>query len=423
MAASTRTELVEHLSSGRFHEIIGTEEGGQIEFKSRPYNLRSPKGRVDLVSDVGSFADNRGGTIVIGVETKKDETSRREYASGIRGVDVTEIDVEAIRKIVQSWVHPLVRDLEIRRYSNGETDLVAIHIEPQDERAKPFLVSLLVDPDNPEKALSHAVGWATRSGPETYWHHAAEIQQALAAGSRRAPQDADRSTYDPSEEAQEHLRLLEDNLEDWDKRPTYVLQVALRMPDPIEDFYGRFRQSVQSWRGIRQYGFNLSLEWSNLMPIGDTLAVLVDDGPSVIVGRTGLLTTACPVSPRFLGWGTRPASESAVINATALIEFTLESLRLAYGCIGSYEEHVLTGSIQCLARNWSTVLLNRHQFPFSFQNASAPSIDLRLDGTGNAAKDAARVVVEVFGREFGLGEDQVPYIEEGQVDLSLIPNQ
>lgn len=56
MVAQSRTELIEILSSGRFAEIIGTEEGPQIEFKSKAYSLQSQTDRAGLIADVASFA-------------------------------------------------------------------------------------------------------------------------------------------------------------------------------------------------------------------------------------------------------------------------------------------------------------------------------------------------------------------------------
>src|ERR1700691_2012936 len=114
MAANSRTELIEMLSSGRFDDIVGTEEGPQMEFKSHAYSMLSMKDRASLVSDVSSLADHRGGVIVLGVETERDPTSKRDTAVSVKTIAADAVDEDAYRKLVRSRVHPLVRDFEVR---------------------------------------------------------------------------------------------------------------------------------------------------------------------------------------------------------------------------------------------------------------------------------------------------------------------
>lgn len=169
MAATTRTELIEMLSAGRFADIVGTEEGDQIDFKSHAYNLQNPKDRADLVADVAAFANSKGGTIVLGVETTTVATSKREIAERVVGVSPEAVDDDAYLKLVRAHIRPLVRHVEVRRYSEGAKGrlLVALHVDPQDEWDIPFLVDRIVDENRPQKEVGHAVGWPTRSGSDT----------------------------------------------------------------------------------------------------------------------------------------------------------------------------------------------------------------------------------------------------------------
>jgi hypothetical protein len=431
MTAQTRTELIEILSSGRFQDIVGTEEGAQIEFKRHAYNMQSKKDRSDLVADVSSFADHRGGTIVLGVVTERDPTSRRECASEVKTIASDAVDEDAYRKLVRAHAKPLVRDFEIRRYreSGGERELVALHIEAQDDLDKPFIVDLIVDVENPERVIPHAVGWPTRSGADTYWHDPARIQQLLAAGLRGSTPTSEGEAPGPAEEdAKAQLALIEERVQDWDDLPTYVIQAIPRGRYRIENFYSQFAQKARVWRGIRPYGFNLSFQSAPLVPVGDWLTLIDDVGPSVIIGRTGAITAACNVSPDFLGWAQTSTPDRPSINPTVLVEFTTEAIRFSYECVQpALTQEPLSWTLQCHARRWirgsMEVMLSLRQFPTNLRHPTSEAFDLEVLGTSDAFRDAATLISEVLAREFDLTKEQVPYLSGDRIDLNLIPDR
>jgi hypothetical protein len=423
--AQNRTELIEILSAGRFDDIVGTEENEQIEFKGRAYNLQSVKEKAGLVSDVSSLADHRGGIIVLGVVTEQDETSRRDTAVLVKTVGGDEVDQDAYRKLVRQHVHPLVRDFDVRRYpeTDGIRELVALHVEAQSDFDKPYIVSLVVYPDNPDRSIPHAIGWATRSGSDTHWHDAGRIQQLLAAGLRRPGPVGEEGPSPRVEDADAQLLFIAESVPGWEESPSYVIQGIPTGGDRIEDFYGQFAQEVREWHGLRVNGFGLALDWGPMVPRGRWLTRIDESGPSTLIGRSGVTTAACPVSENFLGWGRTSTADIAVINPTAIIEFTMEAIRLSYEVVQPALGAAEQWKFRCQARGWDHVRLGglRRFPPTSLRAASTDDLDLEVTGTGDPYRDAAALLIEVFGEGFAMGESQVPYLSNGRVDLSLIP--
>ncbi|MES2971194.1 MAG: ATP-binding protein [Patescibacteria group bacterium] len=427
-------EVLEILARGHFDELLGTDEGPQIEFKEQAYNVGSPKGRRDLIADVAAFANGRGGAIVLGVRAPPDPTSRRERADQITGIDASSVNEQSCLDLVRAHVRPLVRDVEIHHYDGmfgGEDKhLVAINIEAQAEHDHPFIVDRIaqatVDAD-----LPHAVGWPSRAGDTTSWEHPARIQQLIAAGLRwnTDPPSAAGGAVAAEEEARTQIELVIEQ-EDWDGWSVYVVQAVPDSSDKaLPDFFGEFRTVARRWRGTRDGGFNLKLEWNPLEPVGNRLGAL-GNRSALVVGRTGIVTAAGQGSPDFLGWAqqrrTAPDNlDHIVVNPYVLVEFTVEVLRFAYECIGP-----LLGNPSWQVRVRMLHMLNRIPLrmretvvaepPFDHQihPALLNELELPMAGTGDALRDAFSLLAEVYGQGFGMGESTIPFVTDRAIDFS-----
>lgn len=434
MVANSRFELLEILARGNFDDLLGTDEGPQIEFKEQAYNVASPKSRRDLIADVAAFANSRGGTIVLGVRAPPDPTSRRERADQVTGIDVNSVNEQSCLDLVRSHVCPLVRDVEIRHYDGmaGGQDkhLVAINVEAQAEHDHPFIVDRIaqaaVDPD-----LPHAVGWPSRAGDATSWEHPARIQQLIAAGLRRnvEPPASANTAVAAEEEARTQIELIVEQ-EEWDRWAVYAIQA---LPDVTEntlpDFFGDFREAVRSWRGVRDGGFNLKLEWNPLEPMGNRLAAL-GERSALVVGRTGIVTTAGLGSPAFLGWGQqqRTAPEDlrhVVVNPYVLVEFTVESLRFAYECVGprlgNPPWNIGVRALHLLDRvplHLRETVGAEPPFDHQIHPAIQDGVHVPILGTGDALRDAFQLLAEVYGQGFGMGESKIPFVTDRVIDFS-----
>ena len=64
-------KILETLQSGNFDPLSGLIEDESFEVKSQPYDVESDRGRAELAKDVAGLAEQSGGLIVIGVESRE----------------------------------------------------------------------------------------------------------------------------------------------------------------------------------------------------------------------------------------------------------------------------------------------------------------------------------------------------------------
>jgi len=433
VTVATKVELVEVLARGEFGTIIGTAENASIEFKSTAYSLGSHRSGRDLIADVASFANGRGGIILVGVKTARDPANQQDTATSVRGVDRGAVDINAYGQFLLSHIHPPVRDIDFRWYqgsvSGKNADLFAILIDPQDDIDKPFIVdrSVVVD----DLAVSHAFGWPSRVGEDTHWESTGRVQSLIRQGLRGHSED--RSGARPDSlwaEADEQLKILE-SLDGWSDWANYSLQAVPLNGGEIKDFWGQFQSEARNWRGLRENGFGLSLHWIPLQPMGQGRAAAITSRTAVIVSKEGVLTAGALGSPNFLGWAQH--SEHAwselsevKVNPIVLVEFTAEAIRFVYERIApntsasSWEIKALGRHLQDRIPLKLAAGFSKSWFPRDHRPAVSNDFDIEISGSGDVEWDASQVLNGVYGEGFGLGHEAVPFVQEGRVDLGAL---
>jgi predicted HTH transcriptional regulator len=103
----TPDRIREILQSGDFSQFVGEPEGGILDAKEQPYNLRGEAGKYDLAKDVSSFANTDGGFIIIGLKTEPGKTLRSEVIKEIRTFNRDLIDGSEYDDVLRSWLYPL----------------------------------------------------------------------------------------------------------------------------------------------------------------------------------------------------------------------------------------------------------------------------------------------------------------------------
>lgn len=362
--------------------------------------------------------------------TEKDSVNKRERASRVTGLGPNAVDDDAYRKLVLDHVRPLVRDFDIRSYREpaGELrELVALHVEVQEDFDKPFIIDRIIDEDS-ERRVTHSVGWPTRSGADTHWEDAARIQQLISTGLRRPVTQVGPALEAGSEiEARKQLAYLPNRIAEWEEVPVFFIQlVPMPGASRVEDFYGQFVQKVRQWRGLRQSGFGLGLASGYVLPAEEWLALIDEVGPNVVIGRAGTITSGCTITQDFLGWNQVFTAQRSVINITAFIEFITEAIRFAYECVKPELAELKSWVVRCGAQRWKQdsleVMLAHRQFPLRLIHPNSDSFVVTIDGTGDPFLDAATTIADVLGRGFGLSREQIPYLRDDRVDLNMIPD-
>ncbi|MFI1291995.1 ATP-binding protein [Streptomyces sp. NPDC020792] len=170
----TRETALDLLRSGRAEILIGQPEGPWLDVKSAHYDLSKPSGKISLAQAVSRFANaEHGGIVVVGMKGKKVPGGEE-----IRHICPVPIESGIERKYqvaLEQHLYPPPDYLDIETVTMPEGMLVLVHIPPQPEELKPFLVNgAIVD--------GVVEGIVRRRGESSIPTTAAAIHATLAAG-------------------------------------------------------------------------------------------------------------------------------------------------------------------------------------------------------------------------------------------------
>jgi hypothetical protein len=171
--------------------LVGVFESEWLDAKRSPYRLDEKGDQYELAKDVASFANQRGGLILIGAKTKRRREGDEIHA--INGCRLPEADPVALRSVIQRRIYPRVERVSIDRIplSSPDAGVVMIEIPPQQESQKPFLVSGTKSGSRlSELGFTHAV----REGESTVAPRIEVVHQLIRAGKAALAGDASSST-------------------------------------------------------------------------------------------------------------------------------------------------------------------------------------------------------------------------------------
>jgi hypothetical protein len=137
----TFNELDKIVNKGRLNELIGKVENEYFECKSEIYDLKKIEDKIELVKDVSSFANLKGGFILIGLRTKRDRNCLGDVVEGFSCIDKNSVDLNQYYNVINDWIYPKIEGLKIEWImdcSNGKGVLL-IRVPPQKDNIKPFL--------------------------------------------------------------------------------------------------------------------------------------------------------------------------------------------------------------------------------------------------------------------------------------------
>lgn len=439
-----RPTILALLADGRTTELIGVRETEEVDFKRDAYPLGTPKGRRDLVADVGAFANWQGGVIVVGVGITQDQLTDDEFAASIPGIKRGAMSVKSARALIRAHVHPLPRfEITVHELdpANSGPVVVAIDVHRQADERKPFLVSRLVDEDG-KTQVDHAVGLPIRSGAVNHFEspeyirsliRGTQVAVDLGPGDRFAPGEPS-DPGSPSAQASELDVFIEalSGRDEWADAPWYVLRAEPTGPRLVlEDFFGEFQRQSRSWSGYRGgQGFDLQLAWVPLRSAGNRLQAI---GPrvGVQVSRLGEVLVAALGNNEFLCWASSTHDvgglEVREINPYVLVEFTTEAFRFAFDYVGRSalgSTWKVSAHVRRFTQAPTLVLRGGKDFNGGCRDlhpAAPDDDDLGpFDTSATAGTTALSVLTEVYGQIFGLGIDDIPFRNGNEIDLGLL---
>jgi hypothetical protein len=176
--ALTRETTLDLLRSGHAQVLIGQEEGAWLDVKSSHYDLRSPSGKISIAQAIARFANaEHGGIVVVGMRGKK--VPGGEVISSICPVPVNGRTLRSYQSAIEQHLYPPPDYLDIEVVAAEGGSLVVLHIPPQPEEYKPFLVHGAIVDGKIEGAFISIV---RRRGESSIPITASGIHATLAAG-------------------------------------------------------------------------------------------------------------------------------------------------------------------------------------------------------------------------------------------------
>lgn len=159
--------------------LIGLEECGWLDVKSRPYMTdKGAHHKEELVKDVAAFANtSTGGLLLIGFTAVKDNAV--ETITEVTPVMRTLVNTDTYSKLIDERVFPQVQDLELNWIDCGEgKGVLSIDIPVQPAAARPFVIPAPTGKD------ARSVGFAVpvRRGDRTEFWSGPEAHRRLSTG-------------------------------------------------------------------------------------------------------------------------------------------------------------------------------------------------------------------------------------------------
>ncbi|MGW3186110.1 ATP-binding protein [Kitasatospora sp. NPDC001119] len=174
----TRETTLDLLRSGNAQVLIGQEEGPWLDVKVQHYDFKATAGKISIAEAVARFANaEHGGIVVVGMKAKKNPGG--EVISGINPVPVDSRTLRQYQDAIEKHLYPPPDLLDIEMVPADGGNLVVLHIPPQPEEIKPFLVHGAIVDGRVQGAFISIV---RRRGESSIPITAPAIHATLAAG-------------------------------------------------------------------------------------------------------------------------------------------------------------------------------------------------------------------------------------------------
>ncbi|MFD3951119.1 hypothetical protein ACFWRC_13980 [Streptomyces albidoflavus] len=174
----TRETTLDLLRAGNAEVLVGQQEGPWLDAKSSHYDLDSPHGKISLAQAVARFANaEHGGIVVVGMRGKR--VPGGEVIHSLCPVPLNAGTVRRYQGALEHHLYPPPDFLEIETFMTPRGGMVLVHVPPQPEELKPFLVHGSVVDGRVEGAFISIV---RRRGEGSIPITAPAIHSTLAAG-------------------------------------------------------------------------------------------------------------------------------------------------------------------------------------------------------------------------------------------------
>lgn len=415
--------------------LIGQAETVWLDFKLSPYQLDDERQKFELAKDVSAMANSQGGVILIGVETRRDETSQDDVAIALRPVADRLVDGQQIKNVIYEWVFPrLDVDVNSHAVSSGNGGLWSIYVERGRERDQPFMVSKsYVDESGRPRPDLFAV--FERNGSHNRAYQPAQIHGWINRGFRASLEEPEAEVIPPIEEAAAVLAEDYSALGLPDQATSLYIQAAPADSTRLQRFYrgdlsgSLYEKLVSPEHNLRRHGFNLPDVSKPERTERGALRVVWAQEDSISVTPGGLATAI--QGQRHLTWAyekfVQKPKEESWVNPLALVEFTLDFWRFFVTEVlsrsGSARFAWRAGMRGLLEGPVALFLPERFDRFARKQGGTVDAFD--LDWASSEESDASVLAYSalslIYG-QFGFDESVIPYVEGQRISDEAILN-
>ncbi len=178
-------EIQEILARGAFDDLKGALENEFFDAKAEPWDLNLERGKLDLAKDVSSFANWRGGIIVVGATSAPAATYQRNEVQEIRPLPAVLVPTDRYSHVVREWIYPVPEGIEFKWYPLGTDSsrgLIGVHVPNQSDELRPFLITHHLSEAG--KRIDTVFGLVQRLGATTKTETVVELHTLLKEGRR-----------------------------------------------------------------------------------------------------------------------------------------------------------------------------------------------------------------------------------------------
>jgi len=215
-------ELFNILNSGKLNELIGVRENDIFDAKPiKPYDLNNTDvdkklhAIAELSSDIASFANQKGGFIICGLDTPPREDTPHDVVSSINLIKEKEFySNKLITEIIRSSVYPPLK-IQVNWYpssTKSNMGLGVIHISKQDKAKKYFIIRVC---ESGGKKFKGFVGIPIRIDDQKNWLSVKDIYKL----SKREPSNLQELAQFFSNQFQELEARLSQKIDSLSKKP------------------------------------------------------------------------------------------------------------------------------------------------------------------------------------------------------------
>lgn len=127
------------LNAGCFEVFTGMLECTWLDAKRAPYSFATPQAVVEFCKDIASFANADGGIILLGFATSK--STEGDRITNWYPFLASQLNKRSYRDKINKYIYPAPEGVSIETVETSSGGFVGfIHIPPQPESLKPFLV-------------------------------------------------------------------------------------------------------------------------------------------------------------------------------------------------------------------------------------------------------------------------------------------